>query len=76
MKLKTPKLKTLKGTPKKVRVLEIIASLSAIVGVFFTATGNPGVGFWFSLVASVNYALYGYLTGQLFLLLSSFVYFV
>jgi len=59
---------------KKEKLLELFASVASIVGVFTIALGYPFEGFFFSLTASISYALYAYITGQYFFMVASIVY--
>jgi nicotinamide mononucleotide transporter len=59
---------------KREKVLEIVASVIGVVALFITAIGYPQVGFVVALVASTLYAVYGYLTKQYGIMVSSLIY--
>lgn len=56
------------------KALEIAASVTGIVALLITAIGFPGIGFSVALVASFMYAIYGYLTKQYGIMISSLIY--
>jgi len=56
------------------KFLEIVASVVGVVALFITAVGYPQVGFVVALFASSLYALYGYLTKQFGIMVSSLIY--
>lgn len=59
---------------KRKKLLEFFASAVSITGVFTIALGHPFAGFFFSLTASISYAVYAYLTRQYFFMVASLVY--
>jgi len=56
------------------KVLEIVASVVGVVALFITAIGYPQIGFIVALFASTLYAIYGYLTRQYGIMVSSLIY--
>ncbi len=56
------------------KILEIVASVFGVTGLFITALGYPNIGFTVALVASSLYAMYAYKTKQYGILTSSLIY--
>jgi nicotinamide mononucleotide transporter len=56
------------------KALEIVASVVGVVALFITAIGYPQIGFVVALFASTLYAIYGYLTKQYGIMVSSLIY--
>jgi nicotinamide mononucleotide transporter len=59
---------------KREKVLEIVASVVGVLALLITAVGYPQVGFVVALFASTLYAVYGYLTRQFGIMVSSLIY--
>ncbi|WP_456456932.1 nicotinamide mononucleotide transporter [Thermovibrio sp.] len=59
---------------KREKVLEITASVVGVVALLITAIGYPQVGFVVALFASTLYAVYGFLTKQYGIMVSSLIY--
>ncbi|WP_456396758.1 nicotinamide mononucleotide transporter [Desulfurobacterium sp.] len=56
------------------KILEIVASVFGVTGLFITALGYPNIGFMVALCASTLYAIYAYKTKQYGILTSSLIY--
>ena len=59
---------------KREKALEIVASVVGVLALLITAIGYPQVGFVVALFASTLYAVYGYLTKQFGIMVSSLIY--
>ncbi len=59
---------------KREKVLEITASVVGVIALLITAVGYPQVGFVVALFASTLYAVYGFLTKQYGIMVSSLIY--
>ncbi|MEO2083594.1 MAG: nicotinamide mononucleotide transporter [Desulfurobacteriaceae bacterium] len=56
------------------KALELTASVVGVTALLITAVGFPQVGFAVALVASTLYGIYGYLTKQYGIMVSSAIY--
>ncbi len=59
---------------KREKALEITASVVGVVALLITAVGYPQIGFIVALFASTLYAVYGFLTKQYGIMVSSLIY--